>query len=101
MHGLTSRRSDADKPAVQVNQVPLLRWVFVRQAERTQCELSLEPRHLLYELRTRRLGVTASDVVEHYQDVGQAFHRQSDVERGLLDEGWSLEHYEKLQIELN
>ncbi len=83
---------------MQDNQAPMLRWVFARHAERVQCELSLGHRHLLYEVRTRRLDVTASEVVEQYRDVGRAFDRQSDLERGLLDEGWSLEHYEKLQL---
>ncbi|MEQ1729462.1 MAG: hypothetical protein ABL982_13890 [Vicinamibacterales bacterium] len=48
-------------------------------------------------MRTLRLGVTASEVVEHYRDVSRAFHRQGDIEQALLDDGWSLEHYETLQ----
>jgi hypothetical protein len=83
---------------VQDNEVPVLRWVFVRHTERLQCELSLDDSHLLYELRTRRLGVTASEVRERFFDVSHAFHRQSDLEKGLLDDGWSLETFEKRHV---
>jgi hypothetical protein len=86
---------------VQENEIPVLRWVFVRHTERLQCELSLDNSHLLYELRTRRLGVVASEVIEHYVDSSQAFHRQSDLERGLLEDGWSMETFEKRQVELH
>jgi hypothetical protein len=80
---------------VQKSEVPVLRWVFVREAEQLQCELSLDHERLLYELRTRRLGTHVTETVEHYRDVGRAFHRQSDVERGLVQDGWSLTRYEK------
>lgn len=82
---------------MQDDHAPLLRWVFARHAERVQCELSIGHPGLLCEVRTLRLGVTASEVVEHYRDVSGAFHRQGDIEQALLDDGWSLEHYETLQ----
>ena len=81
--------------------VPVLRWVFVRKTERVQCELSLDDGRMLYELRTRRLGTSASESVERYCDVTRAFRRQSDVERALLEDGWSLEHYEKVRRDVN
>jgi hypothetical protein len=73
--------------------LPVLRWVFVRGAERLECELSLDSRQFVYELRTRRAGGT--DIVEHYWDVSSAFRRQSEFERSLVEDGWSLEHYEE------
>ncbi len=83
---------------MQDNQAPVLRWVFVRHTERVQCELSLDDAHLLYELRTRRLGVAASEVVERYLDASRALHCQSDLERQLLEDGWSMETFEKRQV---
>lgn len=83
------------------NEAPVLRWVFVRHTERLQCELSLDDSHLLYELRTSRLGVTASEVVERYLDSSHAFHRQSDLERGWLEDGWSMEAFEKRGVDMH
>ncbi len=86
---------------MQNNEVPVLRWVFARRAERLQCELSLGDSHLLYEVRTRRLDESASEVIEHYLESSQAFHRQCDLERGLLEDGWSMESFEKRRVEMH
>jgi hypothetical protein len=74
--------------------VPVLRWVFVRGAERLEQELSLDSRQFVYELRTRSVGRT--EIVEHFRDVSGAFRGQSAFERSLVEDGWSLDHYEKL-----
>jgi hypothetical protein len=38
---------------------------------------------------------------KRYLDVTRAFRRQSDVERALVEDGWNLEHYEKVRREMN
>ncbi len=77
------------------SEVPVLRWVFGLGADRLQCELSLDHQHFLYELRMRRLGANASESIEQYRDAIWAFRRQSELERALVEDGWSLEQYEQ------
>lgn len=40
-------------------------------------------------------GTHDTESVEHFRDVGRAFHRQSDVERRLVDDDWTLARYEE------
>ena len=75
--------------------VPVMRWIFMRRNEHVHCELSPDGFERLYELRLRRAG--GNESVEHYSDVADAFARQVQVERWLIEDGWNLEHYEKFR----
>ena len=77
------------------DSTPTLRWVFVRAAERIQCELSLDSTGLVYQFRARRLEPRSSETIEQFMDVVAAFQRQSEFEASLVRDGWSLHQYGK------
>lgn len=81
------------------DSTPTLRWVFTRAGARVQCELSLDSGALLYQFRIRYLDEPASESVEAFRDVSAAFQRQSAFEASLVRDGWTLQHYEKINDE--
>jgi hypothetical protein len=78
--------------------VRVLRWTFRRQDQTVVCELGLTGDDSRYELRIdppwNPMGVT----IELFDDALSAFQRHAMIERLLLDEGWSLDHFQSDQV---
>jgi hypothetical protein len=80
---------------VSVAPARVLRWSYVKQDQRCHCELTLDADHRLYELRVWR-GLRATPSVESYRHVHKAVERQSELEALLLEEGFSLEFFQRV-----
>ena len=74
--------------------IRVLRWVYSHQDESLTCELRLGDDGLNYQLTTTPCPQHGVPEVERFKDVTSAFQRQSELERKLIADGWSLESYE-------
>jgi hypothetical protein len=72
----------------------VLSWVYSRHDDTLTCELRLADDGLSYQLTTRPGPLPAADTVERFRDATDAFQRQFELERNLIEAGWSLESYE-------
>jgi hypothetical protein len=72
-----------------------MRWIYAHDKQRLIVELSLDPGHSVYELRTVGLRL------EQFLDVTPAFLRHGQIEANLIASGWTLEFYERLQPTLH
>jgi len=74
--------------------IRVLRWVYSHQDDSLTCELRLADDGLSYQLTTTPCPQHGVPEVERFKDVTAAFQRQSELERKLIADGWSLESYE-------
>ena len=74
--------------------IRVLRWVYSHQDESLTCELRLADDGLSYQLTTTPCPQHGVPEVERFKDASSAFQRQSELERKLIADGWSLESYE-------
>jgi hypothetical protein len=72
----------------------VLRWVYSRQDESLTCELHLADDGLSYQLTMTPCPQHGVPELERFKDATDAFHRQCELERNLIADGWSLESYE-------
>jgi hypothetical protein len=71
-----------------------MHWLYARGDERLTCELSLDPSHLLYEVRVQPDETTfASARVERFIHAAAALIRQCELEADWIRSGWTLEKY--------
>jgi hypothetical protein len=74
-----------------------LRWTFKRDADVVVCELTLNEDFTAYELRMQPPWNPAGISWERFDTAIAAFQRQTTIEKILLNEGWSLEQFERQQ----
>jgi hypothetical protein len=79
--------------------VRVLRWAFARNGERISCELALTRDNFAYELRVNRDASPDGLTTESFADAMRAFHKQAELERELVAQGWSLESFESTTAE--
>ena len=70
----------------------VLRWIFLRTDETMTCELALSPDDSTYELR---ISPTTGKGVELFDNAMSAFQRYAKIEKILVNEGWSLQTFER------
>jgi hypothetical protein len=87
---LTARKADA---AVD-RSLRVMRWVFRRRDDTIVCELGLNRDDSAYELRIDPPRNATGVTTETFHDAVDAFERHGRIERGLIEEGWSLERFE-------
>ena len=85
----------------QQAQLGLMRWIYAHDKQRLIVELSLDPGHSVYELRTDSRGEGVGLRLEQFLDVTPAFLRHGQIEANLIASGWTLEFYERLQPTLH
>ena len=73
--------------------IRVLRWTFRRDQQTVVCELGLNSDDA-YELRIDPPRNPVGLATEIFGDATSAFERHSTIERVLVDDGWSLEHFE-------
>ena len=71
-----------------------LRWVFRKSTDVVVCELGLDDRDLAYELTVSDSRTTGQPTVEFFADAITALHKQATLERGLIEQAWSLESFQ-------
>jgi hypothetical protein len=76
------------------NSIRVLRWVYSHHDDSLTCELRLADDGLSYQLTTTPGAQPAAHTLERFRDATDAFHRQCEMERELIETGWSLESYE-------
>lgn len=72
-----------------------LRWCYRRDGEVLTCALALTPDCTAYELRVSPPRSPLGLASETFDDAICAFQRHATLERTLLGEGWTLEHFEQ------
>ena len=77
------------------HSVRVMRWTFRRQQETIVCELGLNRDQSAYELRITPPWNPTGVGVETFNDATAAFERHGFIERCLIDDGWSLECFER------
>jgi hypothetical protein len=87
-------RAAQDTTAGAGRDVRVLRWAFTRNGERISCELALTRDDFAYELRVHRPDSPDGPTTESFADAMRAFHKQAELERELVAQGWSLESFE-------
>jgi hypothetical protein len=76
------------------NGIRVLRWVYSHDDDSLTCELRLADDGLSYQLTTTRGAPPAADTLERFRDATDAFHHHCELERKLIETGWSLDSYE-------
>lgn len=75
------------------DDIPVLRWIYQRDGETLQCELSLSHDLSAYELRLSPGNWNPATYL--FDDAISAFEQQRQVESGLTGQGWRLERFER------
>jgi len=71
-----------------------MRWTFTRGDEVAVCELGLNRDETGYELRIDPPWSPLAISSEHFDDAMSAFQRQTELEKILISDGWSLEAFD-------
>ena len=71
-----------------------MRWTFRRHDDTIVCELGLNRDDSAYELRIEPPSNPTGVATESFDDAIAAFQRHGDIERMLIERGWSLERFE-------
>ena len=79
---------------MNATSIRVLRWVYVHDNDSLTCELRLAADGLSYQLTTTPGSPPAADTLELFKDATDAFQRQCELERTLIEAGWSLDSYE-------
>jgi hypothetical protein len=76
--------------------VRVLSWIYRRDDETVSCRLALTADCSAYELRTQSPWNPARASVELFDDALSAFERQTAIERGLMNVGFTLETFDSM-----
>lgn len=79
---------------MNATSIRVLRWAYSHHDDTLTCELRLADDGLNYQLTTTPGPQAATHTLERFRDVTDAFKRQCELERTLIETGWSLESYE-------
>jgi hypothetical protein len=72
-----------------------LRWIYAKGDQRVLRELALDRSDSVYELRTVDLTGRGVSRVEQFGNATPAFLRHDHLEMLPLDDGWSLDYFER------
>jgi hypothetical protein len=92
---MAPRSADVRHSQTLAREIHVLRWIYERDDESLTCELALARDLAAYELRFSLPRLAEGPGSEMYDDAISAFQRQAIIERGLIEEGWSLEDFQK------
>lgn len=75
--------------------VRVLRWLYRRDGEQLECEVSLTPDLSAYELRVFPSRFAHAPATQRFDDAISALEQQLAFERSLVGDGWHLDHFEQ------
>ena len=95
---MTPRVAEARRTQTLAREISVLRWMYERGDESLTCELALAQDLAAYELRFSPPQLGAGPASELFDDAVSAFQRHTMLERGLIEEGWRLEDFQKNRL---
>jgi hypothetical protein len=84
----------APNPRAADRSARVMKWTFRRGDDTLVCELGLNRDESAYELRIDPPSNATGASTETFNNAIAAFERHGDVERSLIENGWSLESFE-------
>jgi hypothetical protein len=90
--------SDPPPPVARDRTDRIMRWTFRRQDETVVCELGLDRNDAGYEIRVNPPCNPTGVTTETFHEAIAAFERHAEIERCLIEEGWSLESFESGRV---